>query len=140
MIAQYVFKSFFRHKARTIIVVLALLVVTSMLVTLNNSVDSLERQIVDLIEAFEGEHDVTVTRAETSPVQYVDVEQVSALLQDADPSVVAVYPRFMGTVELQGSALGSSNSEQGRSVTVEAGSSGDGGESTGQRHAAGSHT
>jgi hypothetical protein len=66
MIARYVFKSFFRHKARTVIVILALLVVTSMLVTLNNSVDSLERQIVDLIEAFEGEHDVTVTRSETS--------------------------------------------------------------------------
>jgi putative ABC transport system permease protein len=127
MIAQYVFKSFFRHKARTIIVVLALLVVTSMLVTLNNAVDSLERQIVDLIEAFEGEHDVTVTRAETSPVQYIDVDRVSGLLQSADTDVVAVYPRFLGTVELQGTTLGPSSSEQGRSVTVEAGSSDAGG-------------
>ena len=50
MIGQYVLKSFFRHKARTLIVILALLVVTAMLVTLNNSVDSLERQIVSLIE------------------------------------------------------------------------------------------
>ena len=36
MIAQYVIKSFSRHKARTIIMILALVVVTAMLVTLNN--------------------------------------------------------------------------------------------------------
>jgi putative ABC transport system permease protein len=128
MIARYVFKSFFRHKARTVIVILALLVVTSMLVTLNNSVDSLERQIVDLIEAFEGEHDVTVTRSETSPVQYIDVERVSELLQGADPEVVAVYPRFLGTVELRGMTADQPNAEQGQAVTVEVGSSSEDGE------------
>jgi ABC-type antimicrobial peptide transport system permease subunit len=102
MITQYVLKSFSRHKARTVIVVLALLVVTAMLVTLNNGVESLQRQIVEIVERFEGEHDVTVTRAETSPDQYVDVERVSAILRGADPAVVAVYPRFLATVELQG--------------------------------------
>ncbi len=121
MITRYVLKSFFRHKARTVIVVLALLVVTAMLVTLNNGVDSLERQIVDLIERFEGEHDVAVTRAETSPVQHIDIERVSALLYAADPAVVAVYPRFAGTVELQGRApmggvpgQGESNEKEGQ--------------------------
>jgi putative ABC transport system permease protein len=118
MIAQYVLKSFFRHKARTFIVILALLVVTAMLVTLNNSVDSLERQIVSLIEQFEGEHDVAITRAETSPVQYIDVERVSALIQGADPAVVAVYPRFLGTVELQGKPVGQLDSEEGQAVSV----------------------
>jgi putative ABC transport system permease protein len=125
MIAQYVLRSFLRHKARTFIVILALLVVTAMLVTLNNSVDSLERQIVSLIEQFEGEHDVAVTRAETSPVQYIDIERVSALIQEADPAVMAVYPRFMGTVELQGQAVGQPDSEEGQAVTVEAGSTSD---------------
>jgi ABC-type lipoprotein release transport system permease subunit len=126
MIARYVLKSFFRHKARTLIVILALLVVTAMLVTLNNSVDSLERQIVSLIEQFEGEHDVAITRAETSPVQYIDIERVSALIQGADPAVVAVYPRFLGTVELQGMTAGRSGSEEGQAVAVEAGSTSEG--------------
>jgi putative ABC transport system permease protein len=102
MIAQYVLKSFSRHKARTAIVVLALLVVTAMLVALNNGVESLQRQVVELVEQMEGEHDITVTRAETSPSQYIDVEHVSAVLRQADPAVTAVYPRFLATVELQG--------------------------------------
>lgn len=102
MIARYVLKSFARHKARTVIMTLALLVVTAMLVTLNNGVESLQQQIVEIVEREAGEHDITLTRAETSPSQYVDVERVSAILRGADPSVVAVYPRFHATVELQG--------------------------------------
>ena len=102
MIARYVLKSFARHKARTVIMTLALLVVTAMLVTLNNGVESLQQQIVEIVEREAGEHDIAVTRAETSPSQYIDVERVSAILRGADPSVVAVYPRFHATVELQG--------------------------------------
>ena len=102
MIAQYVLKSFSRHKARTVIMVLALLVVTTMLVSLNNGVESLQRQVVEIVERESGEHDITITRAETSPIQYIDVERVSAILYGADPSVAAVYPRFLATVELQG--------------------------------------
>jgi len=102
MIARYVLKSFTRHKARTIIMMLALMVVTAMLVTLNNGIESLQRQIVEIVEREAGEHDVTITRAETSPVQYIDVERVSALLAASDPTVAAIYPRFQATVELQG--------------------------------------
>ena len=90
MIAQYVLKSFSRHKARTIIVVLALLVVTAMLVALNNGVESLQQQVVEIVEQMEGEHDVTITRAETSPSQYIDVERVSAILREADPDGIPV--------------------------------------------------
>jgi len=102
MIARYVLKSFSRHKARTVIMVLALLVVTAMLVALNNGVESLQRQVVEIVEREAGEHDITVARAETSPNQYVDVERVSAILSAADPAVNAVYPRFLATVELEG--------------------------------------
>ncbi|MEA3340218.1 MAG: FtsX-like permease family protein, partial [Chloroflexota bacterium] len=102
MIARYVLKSFSRHKARTIIMVLALLVVTAMLVALNNGVESLRQQVVEIVEREAGEHDITITRAETSPNQYIDVERVSALLATADPAVSAVYPRFQATVELEG--------------------------------------
>ncbi|HQE93487.1 MAG TPA: FtsX-like permease family protein [Anaerolineae bacterium] len=101
MIQRYVLKSFSRHKARTIIMVLALLVVTAMLVTLNNSVDSLQRQVVELVEREAGEHDITLTRAETSPNQYIDIAQTTPVLRAADPRVAAVYPRFHATVEVR---------------------------------------
>ncbi|RLC80185.1 MAG: hypothetical protein DRJ03_04840 [Chloroflexi bacterium] len=102
MIARYVLRSFSRHKARTVIMVLALLVVTAMLVALNNGVESLQRQVVEIVEREAGEHDITVARAETSPNQYIDVERVSAILSAADPVVSAVYPRFLATVEMEG--------------------------------------
>ena len=84
--------------------VLALLVVTSMLVALNNGVESLQQQVVEIVEREAGEHDITVTRAETSPNQYIDVERVSAILSAADPAVNAIYPRFLATVELEGAS------------------------------------
>lgn len=101
IIIQYVLKSFTRHKARTAIMVLALLVVTAMLVSLNNGVESLQTQVVEIVERQAGEHDVTITRAETSSVQYIDVERISARLATVDPAVVAIYPRFLATVELE---------------------------------------
>ncbi len=102
MIAHYVFKSFTRHKARTVIMVLALFVVTTMLVTLNNGVESLQRQIVELVEREAGEHDITLTRAETSINQFIDVADIAPLLQAANANVKAVYPRFLATVEIHG--------------------------------------
>ena len=101
MISRYVLKSFSRHKARTIILVLALLVVTAMLVTLNNGVDSLQRQVVELVEREAGEHDITLTRAETSPSQFIDIAKMTGALRAADPQVAAVFPRFHATVELR---------------------------------------
>jgi putative ABC transport system permease protein len=109
MIVRYVLKNFTRHKARTVIMVLALLVVTTMLVSLNNGIESLQRQIVELVEAETGEHDFTITRAETSSVQYIDVERVTAILSTVDPMVMAIYPRFHATVELQGSDVGNAS-------------------------------
>jgi len=102
MISQYVLKSFARHKARTIIMVLALLVVTAMLVTLNNGVESLQRQIVELVEREAGEHDITVRRAATSASQFIDVATIAPLLQAANSQVTAVYPRFLANVEVLG--------------------------------------
>ncbi len=101
MISRYVLKSFSRHKARTIIMVLALLVVTAMLVTLNNGVDSLQRQVVAIVEREAGEHDIDITRAQTSPNQYIDIAIMSAVLRAAHPQVSAVYPRFHATVEVR---------------------------------------
>ena len=101
IIIQYVLKSFTRHKARTAIMVLALLVVTAMLVSLNNGVESLQTQVVEIVERQAGEHDVTITRAETSSVQYIDVERISARLATVDPAVVAICPRFLAKVELE---------------------------------------
>ncbi len=104
MVTRYVLRSFGRHKARTVIMVLALAVVTGMLVTLNNGVDSLQRQVVELVEREAGEQDITITRADTSPVQTIDVDAVAATLAAADPMVAAVYPRFQATVEVRSAA------------------------------------
>jgi len=102
MMVRYILKSFIRHKGRTAIVVLALLLVTVMLMILNNAVELLERQAVTFVESEVGEHDVTITRAETSPSQTIDVERISTILRDADPAITAIYPRFHATVKLQG--------------------------------------
>jgi putative ABC transport system permease protein len=102
MISQYVLKSFSRHKARTAILVLALLVVTAMLVTLNNGVDSLQMQIVELVERDAGEHDIALLRSETSPNQFIDVARLTDLLTTAEPMIEAIYPRFEAGVELHG--------------------------------------
>jgi hypothetical protein len=116
MIAQYVLRGFGRHKARTAILVLALLVVTVMLVTLNNIVESLQRQDAKFVESGVGEHDITITRAETSPNQTIDVERVSTILRGVDPAVVAIYPRFQATVELEGGALSAEGPSGGEGV------------------------
>ncbi len=121
MIAHYVLQSFLRHKARTVIMVLALVVVTAMLVTLNNGVDSLQQQIVEIVEREAGEHDVTVTRADTSPNQMIDVAAVSALLRAADPAVVAVYPRFSSPIELRTASTSGNASLVARSPEDELG-------------------
>ena len=63
IVVRYVLKSFGRHKARTIIMMLALLVVTAMLVTLNNGVESLQRQVVELVERESGEHDIAIKKS-----------------------------------------------------------------------------
>jgi len=102
MMARYILTGFARHKARTAIMVLALLVVTVMLMILNNAVELLQQQDVVFVESVVGEQDITITRAETSPSQTIDVERISAILRDADPAVAAIYPRFHATVELQG--------------------------------------
>jgi putative ABC transport system permease protein len=116
MIAQYVLRGFGRHKARTAIMVLALLVVTVMLVTLNNIVESLQRQDAKFVESGVGEHDITITRAETNPNQTIDVERVSTILRSVDPAVVAIYPRFQATVELEGGRLNAEGPSGGEGV------------------------
>jgi len=83
MITSYVLRSFSRHKARTVIMVLALVVVTTMLVTLNNGVESLQRQIVEIVEREAGEHDITITRA-TITIPTVFTHE----LEDADGNPV----------------------------------------------------
>jgi putative ABC transport system permease protein len=57
--------------------------------------------VVEIVERFAGEHDIAVTRAETSPSQTIEVGPVSDLIAAADPAVAAVYPRFHATVEIR---------------------------------------
>jgi len=75
-------------------------------ILIGDGVESLQRQVVEFVEGEEGEHDITITRAETSPAQFIDIERISRVAYAADPAVVAVYPRFQATVELHGSRQG----------------------------------
>jgi ABC-type antimicrobial peptide transport system permease subunit len=100
MILRYILKGFRRHVMRTIIMVLALVFVAAMLVVLNNTIATSRRQVVDLIAREVGEQDITVTRVDTSPDPFIDVQTTAALLRAAHPRVRAVYPRFHATVEV----------------------------------------
>jgi ABC-type antimicrobial peptide transport system permease subunit len=100
VILRYVLKSFKRHKMRTAIMVLALMFVATMLVVLNNTIATSRRQVVDLVAREVGEHDVTITRADTNLDPYIDVERTVALLRSAHPQIQAIYPRFQADVEV----------------------------------------
>jgi ABC-type antimicrobial peptide transport system permease subunit len=100
MILRYILKGFRRHVMRTIIIVLALVFVAAMLVVLNNTIATSRRQVVDLIAREVGEQDITITRVDTSPDPFIDVESTSATLRSAHRRVSAVHPRFQASVEV----------------------------------------
>ncbi|MCP4538915.1 MAG: FtsX-like permease family protein [Chloroflexi bacterium] len=121
MMVRYILKSFVRHKGRTAIIVLALLIVTVMLMILNNAVESLQQQDVKFVESEAGAHDIAITRAETSPDQLIDIERISTLLRDTAPTVAVICPRFQATVELQGVGHAASASLIARTPTDDLG-------------------
>jgi ABC-type antimicrobial peptide transport system permease subunit len=85
---------------RTAIMVLALMFVATMLVVLNNTIATSRRQVVDLVARDVGEHDIVLTRTDTSQDSFVDVGRLTALIRSAHPSIVAVYARFQTDVEV----------------------------------------
>ncbi len=108
MIARYVLKGFRRHKGRTAIMVLALAFVATMLVVLNNTIATSRRQVVDLVAREVGEHDITLTRTDTSQDPFIDVARLSALIGRAHRLVQSVHPRFQTEVEVaRGTTFGS---------------------------------
>ncbi|MBN1582294.1 MAG: ABC transporter permease [Anaerolineae bacterium] len=106
MLARYVVKGFRRHLGRTIIMILALVFVATMLVVLNNVIATTRRQVVDLVAREVGAHDIDLLKKDTSQDLFVDVAFLQTLLQEAHPSVKAVYPRFHAEIEV---ALGATN-------------------------------
>jgi ABC-type antimicrobial peptide transport system permease subunit len=100
MISRYVLKGFGRHKMRTAIMILALAFVATMLVVLNNTIATSRRQVVDLIAREVGEHDVTLTKVDTSQDPFIDVDRIAQAIASAHRSVDAVHPRFQTEVEV----------------------------------------
>jgi ABC-type lipoprotein release transport system permease subunit len=100
MIWRYVWKGFKRHKMRTAIMVLALMFVATMLVVLNNTISTSRRQVVELVAREVGEHDITLTRVDTSRDPFIDVARMTALLRSAHRTIEAIYPRFQAEVEV----------------------------------------
>jgi ABC-type lipoprotein release transport system permease subunit len=107
MIARYVLKGFRRHKMRTAIMILALAFVAAMLVVLNNTIATSRRQVVDLVAREVGEHDITLTRVDTSADPFIDVARMAARITAAHRQVQSVHPRFQTEVEVaRGAAFG----------------------------------
>jgi putative ABC transport system permease protein len=100
MITRYVLKGFRRHKMRTAIMVLALAFVAAMLVVLNNTIATSRRQVVDLVAREVGEHDITLTRVDTSSDPFIAVEPLSERILAAHRQVQSVHPRFQTDVEV----------------------------------------
>lgn len=100
MITRYVLKGFKRHKMRTAIMIVALGFVATMLVVLNNTIATSRRQVVDLVAREVGEHDIALTRTDTSPDPFIDVARVSEIVRAAYPGIEGVYPRFQTDVEV----------------------------------------
>lgn len=100
MILKYVLKNFSRRKVRTILMILSLLVSTGLIVAMSATVETVRRSNIDLIASAVGRYDIALTRVDTSPQPFIQVDEVTPLVLAADGRVTAVYPRFRSDVEL----------------------------------------
>jgi len=108
MIARYVLHGFRRHKMRTAIMVIALAFVSTMLVLLNNAIATSRRQMINLAAQHAGEHDIAITRVDTSQEPYIEIEPVSRLIRRTHAEVRTVYGRIQTQVEIARGAYGGS--------------------------------
>ena len=99
MILKYVLKNFSRRKVRTILMILSLLVSTGLIVTMSATVETMRQSNVDLIASASGRYDLAVSKVDTSPQPFVQIDEASAALMAADEQITAVYPRFQSDVE-----------------------------------------
>jgi putative ABC transport system permease protein len=100
MILKYVLKNFSRRKVRTILMILSLLVSTGLIVTMSATVETVRQSNVDLIATAVGRYDIAITRAETSPDQFLVVGELTPQVLVSDSRIQAVHPRIQAPIEL----------------------------------------
>ncbi|MEW5872448.1 MAG: FtsX-like permease family protein [Chloroflexota bacterium] len=104
MIFKYVLKNFRRRKVRTILMLLSLIVSTGLIIAMSATVETIRRSNVDLVASATGRYDLAVSRPDTSPEQFILVDETAQRILAADERITAVYPRFSSEVELTAGA------------------------------------
>ncbi len=100
MLIKYIFKNFTRRKVRTILMILSLIVSTGLIVAMSATVETIRQSNVDIIASAVGRFDIEVSKKDTSSDAFVNIDEVTPIIQHADPNITAVYPRFNTQVEL----------------------------------------
>jgi putative ABC transport system permease protein len=101
MILKYVWKNFTRRKVRTILMVLSLMISTGLIVAMSATVETIKRSNIDLIAAAIGRYDIAVGKTDIAADPFINIAETTAVIQQADPNITAVYPRFQSQVELE---------------------------------------
>ncbi len=99
MILKYVLKNFSRRKVRTILMILSLLVSTGLIVTMSATVETMRQSNVDLIASASGRYDLAVSKIDTSPQPFIQIDEAAAAMIGVDGQITAVYPRFQTDIE-----------------------------------------
>lgn len=107
MTLKYILRSFRRRKVRTLLILFALIFAVGMVVTLSAVVDTQRQFSVEQIAQRTGGYDLALTKTEIASDQFIAVDQTTAIVRQAVPSVEAVVPRFRGTADIvRGSRTG----------------------------------
>src|SRR5689334_14732429 len=113
MSLKYVLSSMKRHKLRTLVVALALVVSVALVGALLALVDTQRQFSLQTIGTQTGGYDLRVTRADTALTVFFDIAAVDKTVRDTYPQIVATHPRIQGDAEAR-----LKNSVQGAGVTM----------------------
>ncbi len=100
MTLTYVLRNFKRRKARTILMLLALIVGVAALVALNATVDTYQRFYVATISNDAGDYDLVITKKETDSEPLIDEAAVLPIVRARDSAVKQVVARIQGVAEV----------------------------------------
>jgi putative ABC transport system permease protein len=100
MLLKYILKNFTRRKVRTILMILSLIVSTGLIVAMSATVETIRQSNVDLIASAVGRFDLAINKKDTSPDPFIEVDEITPIVQTADPQITAVYPRYQTNVEI----------------------------------------
>ena len=108
MSLKYVLSSMRRHKLRTLVVCVALIVGVALVGALLGLVDTERQFSLQSIGLQTGGYDLSIKHSDTSRDTFFDVAPVDQVVRSVYPQVSAIYPRIQGDTEarLNGSVQG----------------------------------